>query len=736
MRFVTHRSKTLKSGWQNAYRISAVILTMTDDASSPGAEVDSSRSKSVLGCTILLILVVGASLASWWVINQRAHQAQGQRADEEFAPVLDKLLGAPTDQQQEKDSAAAQEPEQSSDGYDIDRTMQVIHALDSALAGEGGADSLRSYLQGLAQMNYQGVAPEVLKARAEFLAVLKDIYAVQIQDEQQEAMWEVTSELILTTLSTVQVGGELEATGLGSTASFQVDRARAREALGELRERQTDKRERIARRAELDGQLVEALLSYSEVYYRYVEEWDRLCVLRDRSYLAAASNRWQEAKGLAAKAIELAPNETEAHLLHALAQIELGEGLGEGVDGPSIWLQDFIEKHPDQSAPALLLLGVHKARRGERDGARLDFEQSATYFPRQAALLSANRGPYRQRTFLRKTREGNRILELYKATMLGAGSFSPDLQMAKLSFEEGDFEGGQQKVMDHFSRRRAQQRWDLVLSDLQFCHALLGEDYRRIFPEEAWLDLLVKPTLLGSGLKLAVRNRSPHTLHNATLVLVLQFTDMHPDDYETMTAAKTEPAVLAHETTSFGDLDVELELHGLTKGRDDIVQHRAILVSDEAVIWVDTDEFKIAETEEFRSRRFRGDAIASPGDQKPVSPSMSSLVGRVLTSLPTETSIDLEDGMLRDVLGFTLPRELAALRPLFRLRVGDEAIAPTENLIEGDRIKLRFTGKTELDRQAPPPPVVLEISTMFGAVEMAYAPQPDGSYALIAAPRR
>jgi hypothetical protein len=115
---------------------------------------------------------------------------------------------------------------------------------------------------------------------------------------------------------------------------------------------------------------------------------------------------------------------------------------------------------------------------------------------------------------------------------------------------------------------------------------------------------------------------------------------------------------------------------------------------------------------------------------------MSSLVGRVLTSLPTETSIDLEDGMLRDVLGFTLPRELAALRPLFRLRVGDEAIAPTENLIEGDRIKLRFTGKTELDRQAPPPPVVLEISTMFGAVEMAYAPQPDGSYALIAAPRR
>ncbi len=506
-------------------------------------------------------------------------------------------------------------------------------------------------------------------------------------------------------------------------------------AVGELRERQAEKRDLLARSAALDGRLVDVLLGYSEVYYRYVEEWDRLCVLRDRAYLAAAESRWQEAKGLAEKAIELAPNETEAHLLHALAQIELGEGQGEGLDQPEKWLQDFIERHPDQSAPALLLLGVHKAHRGDRDGARLDFQQSASYFPRQAALLSANRGPYVQRSFLRKTREGNRILELYKATMLGAGAFSPDLQMAKLAFEEGDFEGGQQKVMDHFSRRRAQKRWDLVLSDLQFCHALLGEDYRRIFPEDAWLDLIVKPTLIGGGLKLAVRNRSPHTLHNATLVLVIQFTDMHPDDYETMTASKTEPAVLAHETTSFGDLDIEFPLHGELKGRDDIVQHRAILVSDEAVIWVDTDEFKIAEAEEFRSRRFRGATSDSPGKQQPVSPMMSSLVGRVLSTLPQDTTIKVEDGMLRDMLGFSLPRDLAALRPVFRLRIGDEATAPAENLIEGDRIKLRFAGKAKLDRSSPPP-VVLDVSTTFGALELAYAPRPDGSYALIAAPRR
>jgi hypothetical protein len=421
--------------------------------------------------------------------------------------------------------------------------------------------------------------------------------------------------------------------------------------------------------------------------------------------------------------------------LHALASIELGEGRGEGADAVTAWLEAYIEDNPDGSAPALLLRGVHKARQGHLQAARLDFEQSSSYFPRQAEKLSANWGPYKQRGFLRKTREGNRIVDLYKSTMLGAGYFSPDLQLARLAFEDDDFEAGRQKVMDHFSRRRAQEQWDLILSDITYCHDLLGDSYRRIFPEDAWLDLIVKPTLIGGGLKLAIRNRSPATLHNATLVLVLHFTDMHPDDYETLTAQKTEPAVLAHAVTSFGDLPIEFDLHGVIKTRDDIVLHRAILVTDEAVIWVDTDEYKIAEAEEFRSRRFRGDGTAAPKVDDQLSSAMAARVGRVLRSLPGDTTIDIESSMLDDDVGFTLPRELAVLRPIFRLRVGDEALAPTENLIDGEQIKLRFNGKTDFDGETPPP-VILDISTSFGGLELAYAPQPDGSYALIASPRR
>jgi hypothetical protein len=44
--------------------------------------------------------------------------------------------------------------------------------------------------------------------------------------------------------------------------------------------------------------------------------------------------------------------------------------------------------------------------------------------------------------YLRKSREGNSIRELYKGTMLGASWFSPDLQLARLDFEAGDFDAG------------------------------------------------------------------------------------------------------------------------------------------------------------------------------------------------------------------------------------------------------------------------------------------------------
>ena len=323
--------------------------------------------------------------------------------------------------------------------------------------------------------------------------------------------------------------------------------------------------------AALEGDLLRAMTDYSEVYYRYVDEWDDLSVLRDRAYLAAHNGDWDTVVDAATVAIEKAPQEKEAHLLLAMALIEQDQP---EQDGRILALLDeYISEHPDSTAPAFQLLGIQHTRMGRTADARLALQQSAAYYPKQAEQLTDMLDPYKVRSFLRKSREGGFILELYKSTMLGAGYWSPDLQMARMLFESGETEAGKEKVLDHFSRRRNQQQWDFVLSDIEFCYDLLGPSFWEIFPEDTYLDLEIEQTMFGSSLNVGINNRSDRTLRNASLLLALQFTDMYATDYEVMAAPRTLPAVPAREETSFGTIEVELELFGGTKTVDDIVHH-------------------------------------------------------------------------------------------------------------------------------------------------------------------
>lgn len=691
---------------------------MSDSAAS------SSSAPMAAGCTrplvtagsVLVLLILAIAGWRWWSVEQ-ALQAQRTKAEQEFAPAFQAM------------EAAAEQP--AGPGYDLDETVRVIHDIDLALSE---SDSLGDYLQDMARRDYDGVAPEVLAARRELMEVLFEIYAKQAEIEDQEELWGLTSELLLTTLSVV--GGEADMGPIGPTGSLQVDREQAKALLEDLKERQEARLELGREERELEGQLVDALVSYSEVYHHYVEEWDRLCTLRDRAYLAVHNGDWQTAEAAAAEAIALAPHEREAHLLQALAMIE-GDDLRGPEDAAPVQelLAAYIDQHPDRSAPAFLLLGVLKSRIGDHQGARLDLQQAAAYYPKQADALADMLDPYRMRSYLRKTREGSYVIELYKSTMLGAGYFSPDLQQARIAFERGDFEAGRSKVLDHFSRRRAQEQWDFLLSDIDFAQALLGEDFRRIFPEDSYLDLEVSPGMLGSKLSVAVVNRSDRTLHNATLVLALHLTDMHPDDYETLVAGETRPAVLAHDTTAFGSVEVDLDLWGKDKGVDDIVTHRAILVTDQAVLWVDTDEFKIAEAEEFRRR-----GSSSPSRQAEaharaavaLGGSRHGLVDRLLDDARSGTDLRIdENALLKDGVTISLPKEFAVLRPLFRLQYGDQVFTADENLIVDDHIQLRFDGVQDFGGEHSGDQLQLVASTVLGDLVWTWGPEGGSRFRLI-----
>lgn len=660
-----------------------------------------------IGCIGLPALAIAGliGVGVWWRIeSQRAQEQalveQAEHADEAFSPALDQLKPVPE-----------------AEVVDIDKTIRVIHEIDVAL---NNYEDFETYLEHVGRQDYRNVAPEILEARRDLLTNVRELYAKQTEMEEQEALWDFTKGMMLETLSVVEAEGEWGT--LGPAGSFSVDRDHARELLADFRENQKTQERRIRELGSARDDLFEAMLQYSEVYYGYIEEWDRLCVMRDRAYLAAVEGDWETVEASSRAAIELAPTEREAHLLLARSIIE--QGNPERFQEAQTILEQLVEDHPGQSAPALLLLGVMARESGDPQAARLSFQQAAAYYPKQADELTDMLDPYAMRQWLRKSRDGTVIIEAYQDTMRGAGAYSPELQIARTAFADGDFEGGRQRVLDHFARRRSQRQWDFVLSDLAYAQDLMGTEVRQIFPEAGWMALKVGRPLISEGITVSVENRTDESLHNATLVLLVQFTDMHPGDYLTF-AAKTLPKVEPHTSTDFGVVDVKAKVLGEERGPDDIVRHRAILLTDEAVLWVDTDEYKIELVEQVEKAKSRRQP--APVSQGPWYDEMKTTMQDLAGELPATTSLEIEPTLGRDTVVFQLPRELAILQPVFRLTYNGQTYTARENRIDDDHITIKFDAVEDFTQETTED-MELGIRTIFGEVSMTYGRNGEMSY--------
>lgn len=669
-----------------------------------------SAGRRVRGCLLLVLAVLAGAGAvaggGWWWWQRReaellaAHEAQ---AREEFAPAQRKL-----------DEALAE-----AGPVDLDKTIRVIHELDLAMKDTA---SLEDYLAYMARQDYRGVAPEVLRSRKKMLELLFRLHARQVEEKDQEEAWKISSETLLQLASLVSVGVNVDSTAAvptGGSSHLAFDKAQAQKLLHDLEERRDA---RLKLRKDITGietELLQTMEEYSAAWYGYVDQWDQLCLVRDRAYLAAASQDWPGTYAAATEAMRLAPQEKEAHLLAALARIEGGEAIDpEGPSAETI-LADYLAAHPGESAPALLLSGVAHQKAGRLEEARRDFQEAAAWYPKQSEQLTDLLNPYKSRAWLRKTREGGYIVQLYRSTMDGAGYFSPDLQLARLYFQGGDREAGRQKVLDHFHRRRTQAEWSYILDDVKFCEAWLGQDFAAMLPQASFLDLEVAPALLGEKVSLAVVNHSDRTLHNATLLLALHLTDQFQGDYEVMKAGDTQAAVKARETTDFGEVEIQVDVFGQTKGVKDVVEHRAILISDEAVSWVDTEVFKIAEADGFRKAREETGARSDPVAQT------------VAAAIERDAKMSWSSALGKDSVEITLPKELSLLSPTFRLKVGDSVLTPETRDLGEDGIKLRFDKVFNFDDDGTPRP---DISLLVGGpgsmLELRWTPSGGFDYAL------
>ena len=192
---------------------------------------------------------------------------------------------------------------------------------------------------------------------------------------------------------------------------------------------------------------------------------------------------------------------------------------------------------------------------------------------------------------------------------------------------------------------------------------------------------------------------------------------MHRDDFEVFKVAETVPTVAANTTTDFGTLEVDHKVMGAKKGVDDIVVNRAILVTDDAVLWVDSDEYRLALAREMGQRAAEDPAVASEQAQwfERVGMSPDDFVKHIKD---TDVNVDLSLG--KDDISFALPKELAILNPIFRLKVGEDGagVAPSANKLNDDGIQLEFGSATNLEGDDASSVATLILNSTLGNFEV------------------
>ena len=661
---------------------------------------------------------------------------------------LDRLMSESRDARVDAADASLPMVEEEPEGpVDLDATVRAMLDLDAFVAD---AQSLDDYLLRSKRLDWRSVAPDVRRARVAILAQLEELSALEAKAQVHEQSWNWQRSL-LSAARVLNLGGKASFTDVSLEAGL--DTSQAAQVSGEyakhiLRGGQFDLQALLG-----EARLKGLIQSYGEAAYVHVQAWDALCAERDQAMLAALNGHFQRAVVHAERAIALSPAETEAHLILAMALIEWGRsklpqrpelvpGVREGLQPEAVaddgraelaraagLLEEFVMLHPDRAAPARLLQGVLAGLKGDAGLAkdRLDF--SAAHFPKQATELTRNLGPLRVRSkYLSRSRAGLRILRAQSAMVEGAGYFSPDLQQAKLFFAQGDFERGRSSLLDHFARRRAQQNWEFVLSDLQFAYRAFGTDFRSIFPADSFLALVPAETWFGMGedMNIEVINRLDHSLHNATLVLCARFTDMLPDDFATL-GFDTLDEVPAGETVAFGAYKPAFRVHGdWAQGKMIQDSLRAILVSDEAVVWVDTLAYR--EKEHADVVRDLAKGLPRPELAIPwLKAEPEVLAAEVFEG--SEMTIG-RNAVIKDVLRFKLPAKVAVVRPLFRLVQGDElGLRPDDYRIEAGSILLEFRKDLE-EPEDLPERWTLRMFSPFVEYDLIFTRRDEDSYGL------
>lgn len=379
-----------------------------------------------------------------------------------------------------------------------------------------------------------------------------------------------------------------------------------------------------------------------------MQEWDALCLKKDKAYIDLYGGQPMEAYNQSQEILKEYPTNREALLLKGLSLIQMSSEVGNlgtlsssmeydlsqslrGAD-EAIALADsvlagvatersapdertelqmeaeatldhYMKLYPSRSAPALVLKGLLYREQGEIAKAVSYFDQASMEYPRQAAALTDLLDSYKARTYLNKSAEGKYLLRLYRSTMEGFGIFSPNLLKANYYAQNGDVEKSKEEIFNHFYRRGNQGVYDCLLSDMQYCEENMYSSFRQILLEQSFLDVAVEPTTNWTladkedEIKVTINNRSDIDLENVRIFLCLHYTDMYKDEYDVQKLPSVN--IIKHnDKTEIGVVKLNYE----DKKYNDITRIRAIAMTDDKICWIDNVNYKYMKASEAAAR--------------------------------------------------------------------------------------------------------------------------------------
>lgn len=503
------------------------------------------------------------------------------------------------------------------EAYDLEETIRILNGMELAQSCSG---DFLDYLDYFARQDFSHIPADVIESKKMLFPVLQELYELDEEYKELHIWTNLASKIgsIFCTDANIMYDSKANSTSslvwrveeaidpiLSSVANVtHHSRMINTKIFDNFIENQDLKKSNRKQVKKIRAQFIAYLEQYIPVYIKYMKEWDKVCLLKDRAYLSLYNGQSDEALRATDSILKRHPYNREAMLLKSWALLMSGPSRELSVDASSSEaplighsshvdearkiLSSYMDQYPNRTAPALLLLGVSYLSENNPEKALSYLDQAGIEYPRQAEALKDMLDSYRTRTYLHNSEEGTHLLQLYQSTMEGFGYFSPNLVKAKWYANNGDLTSSAQEVMKHFTRRSSQCTFDCFENDLRFCEQHLYPTIKGLMPENSFveIDITKAKTMLGLKSKtgevnVLVRNSTSYDLENVRIFLCIHYTDMLSGGSYVL-KCPTINRLSARSSTELSNIPISY----CGKGFDQIARVRAIAVTDKSVSWV------------------------------------------------------------------------------------------------------------------------------------------------------